>query len=204
MDNSTENKILVKFKKAKGGTLFFVDSFINIGNQKAISKALQRLVNSGEIQRVATGIYVRPEKDPVLGLLHPTVEKIAEAIAKRDKARIIPTGAYALNRIGLSTQVPMNVVFLTDGSDRKIKVGKQFITFKKTSPKNVAAIGSISKLVIQALRSIGKTKVTESEILHVQKILKNENQNHLKHDLPLAPEWIRQIMRVVINNNAND
>lgn len=204
MDITIEIKVLTKIKKARGGALFFTDDFINFGNKKAVSKALQRLVDSDEIIRVATGIYTRPEKDPILGLLHPTVEKIAEAIAKRDKARIIPTGAYALNRIGLSTQVPMNVVFLTDGSDRKIKVGKQFITFKKTSPKNVAAIGSISKLVIQALRSIGKTKVTESEILHVQKILKNENQNHLKHDLRLAPEWIRQIMRVVINNNTND
>jgi hypothetical protein len=63
----------------------------------------------------------------------PTTEQIAEAIAKRDKARIIPTGAYALHMLGLSTQIPMNVVYLTDSSARKVKVGKQTIVFKKTS-----------------------------------------------------------------------
>lgn len=195
-----ENRILKKIKKARRGALFFADSFINISNQKAVSKALQRLVNAGEIIRVSTGIYTRPEKDPVLGLVLPGIEKIAEAIAKRDKARIVPTGAYALNKLGLSTQVPMNAVYLTDGSVRKIKLKNQSLTFKKTSPKNVTAIGKISKLVIQALRSIGKSKVTYEEIKHIQNILKNENQNHLNHDLRLAPEWIRRIIRSALNN----
>ena len=109
-------------------------NFISKGNSEAVRKALQRLVKYGELVRVATGIYVRPEIDPVIGPVTPNIETIAKAIARRDKARIIPTGVYALNRLGLSTQVPMNLVYLTDGAARKIKVGKRTITFKKATP----------------------------------------------------------------------
>jgi hypothetical protein len=194
MPESIEIQILNKIKKAKRGSLFFTDSFANIGNAKAISKALERLTKANEIRRVATGIYVRPQIDPVIGDITPTVEKIAVAIAKRDKARIIPTGAYALNRLGLSTQVPLNAVYLTDGAARKIKIGKRTITFKNASPKNLSAYGEISGLVIQALKTIGKDKATKDEIEKIQQLLKKEKVINIKHDTLLAPEWIRKII----------
>jgi len=194
-------QILTKIKKARRGTLFFGDDFISKGNSEAVRKALQRLVKYGELVRVAPGIYVRPEIDPVIGPVTPSIETIAKAIARRDKARIIPTGVYALNRLGLSTQVPMNLVYLTDGAARKIKVGKRTITFKKTTPKNVIAIGAISSLGIQALKTIGKDKATPNEIEIIQSLLKKEKPTHLLHDIRLAPEWIRQIMQQVLNDN---
>jgi hypothetical protein len=192
---SIDDKVIIKFKKAKGGSLFFVDDFLSFGTAKAVSKALERLVKKGEISRVARGIYARLEKDPILGELKPTTEKIAQAIAKRDKARIMPTGALALNALGLSTQIPMNVVYLSDGAARKIDLGRRKILFKKTAPKNLAAIGKISSLAIQALKEIGKNKVTENEIAIVLEKLKKEEVHRLEHDIKLAPEWIRVIMR---------
>lgn len=198
MTINTEIQILTKIKKAKRGSLFFGDNFISIGNSDAVRKALERLVKAGELVRVASGIYVRPEIDPVIGSVTPGIDAIAKAIAKRDKARIVPTGVYALNRLGLSTQVPLNIVYLTDGVARKIKIDKQTITFKKTSPKNVAAIGEISRLAIQALRTIGKNKVTPEEIDKIRLVLKNEKTIHLQHDIRLAPEWIRIIIQPVL------
>jgi hypothetical protein len=201
MAESTENHILDKVKKSKRGSLYFTESFLSVGNAKAVSKALERLTKEGELQRVAHGIYVRPEIDPVVGPVTPGIEAIAAAIAKRDKARIIPTGVYALNRLGLSTQVPLNVVYLTDGAARKVKIGKRTIAFKKATPKNVAAIGEISRMAIQALRTIGKEKVTPDEIEKIQQLLKKEKPTHLQHDIRLAPEWIRRIMQPVLNEN---
>ncbi len=198
MTYSTEIQILDKIKKARRGTLFFTDSFTAKGNTDAERKALERLVKAGELVRVATGIYVRPENDPVIGFVTPGIDAIAKAIAKRDKARIVPTGVYALNRLGLSTQVPLNVVYLTDGAKRKIKIGKRIITFKNTTPKNVAAIGEISRLVIQALRTIGKDKATPDEIKKIQQVLKKEKSTHLQHDIRLAPVWVRKIMQPVL------
>jgi hypothetical protein len=198
MNLTVEVQILEKIKKAKRGTLFFNENFITKGHADAVRKALERLVRAGELIRIAAGLYVRPEIDPVIGAVTPGIDEIAKAIAKRDKARIVPTGVYALNRLGLSTQVPLNMVYLTDGTARKVRIGNRAITFKKTSPKNLTAIGNISRLAIQALRTIGKDNVSLDEIEKIQELLRNENPVHLQLDYRLAPEWIRRIMQPVL------
>jgi hypothetical protein len=191
MSKSIEIQVLDKIKRSPRGSLFFVDSFIKIAHAKSANKALERLVKSGEIERVAQGIYVRPVIDDYIGKVLPSIEEIAFAIAKRDRAKIIPTGIYAMYKLGLTTQVPLNIVFYSDTSARKIKIGKQTITFKKASSKNLAFVGEISTLAIQALRTIGKDQATAEEIKQIKKILINENPKHLQHDLQLAPVWIR-------------
>ena len=143
---------------------------------------------------MAQGIYVRPKISKLLGVLVPSAEEVAEAIAKRDRIRTVPTGSYALNALGLSTQVPMNIVLLTDGSPREIRVGKRKIKFKKTTPKNLLAKGKISRLVIQALKEIGNGKVTAEEEKKIIDLLKKEEGKDLKHDIALAPVWVQKIM----------
>lgn len=139
-----------------------------------------------------------------MGKLTPSIEKVAIAIAKRDKAKILPTGFYALNRLGLSTQVPMNIVYLTDGSARKIKIGNQTILFKIISPKSVAVVGEISGLAIQALKEISKEKVLDKEIKHIQELLKHEKPTRLEHDIRLAPMWIKEIMKPVLKEMKDE
>lgn len=204
MIKSIEIQIINKIKKAKGGALFFTDSFTTIANAKSINKALERLVNSGNLHRVATGIYVCPIKDKIIGTVLPSIDEIALAIAKRDKARIVPTGSYAMYKLGLSTQVPLNVVYYTDASARKIKIGKQTITFKKASAKNLTAIGNISKLAIQALRTMGKDKVSSNDVEIIKNLLKKEKPYHLQHDLRLAPVWIRKLISVIKPDTINE
>ena len=204
MLKNTEIQVLNRIKKAGRGVLFFTESFIAYGNTEAVKKALQRLTNAGKLERVATGIYVRPETDSIIGKITPGIEAIAKAIARRDKARIVPTGVYALNRLGLSTQVPMNVVYLTDGAARKIKIGKRTIKFKKATPKNVATVGEISGLAIQALRTIGKDNATADEIKKIQELLRKEKPTRLEHDIRLAPAWIREIMKPALKLLVNE
>lgn len=202
MIESTENKVIERFKKAKRGTVFFTDDFLRFGTAKNISKILERLVDKNEITRVSRGIYTRPEINKQLGItLSPSTETIARAIARRDRARIIPTGQYALNVLGLSTQIPMNAVYLTDGAARKITIGKRTILFKKTTPRNLAAIGEISGMVIQGLKALGKNELTEEETSQVVEILKKEKSERLRHDIRLAPEWIRSIMKAALPEN---
>jgi hypothetical protein len=131
----------------------------------------------------------------------PSAEEVAKGIAKRDRIKLIPTGSYALNALGLSTQVPLKLVFLTDGAARTIKVGKRTIKLKRTSPKNLLAKGEISALVIQALREIGKDNVTEVEINKIVSLLRQEDTTKLIHDIDLAPAWIRTIMKLAIKIN---
>ena len=199
MDLNIELQVLTKMKKAKGGTLFFVEDFLRFGNAKAIAKALERLVQKGDITRVARGMYARLEVDPVIGPVMPGMESIAKAIARRDKARIVPTGIMAMHLLGLSTQIPMNIIYLTDGAARKITIGRGSIVFKKSTPKNLAAIGKISSLVIQALKTIGKNNLTSEQKEIIIRQLQKEEISRLEHDMRLAPEWIRKIMREAIN-----
>jgi hypothetical protein len=141
MIQSIDDKVIIKIKKAKGGSLFFIDDFLSFGSAKAVSKALERLVERKELDRVDRGIYSLLAKDKILGPLKPSAEEIEGGIRRRDKSRIIPTGNFALNVLGLSTQIPINVVYCTDGSARKIDLGSRTIVFKKTSAKKLATIG---------------------------------------------------------------
>ena len=189
-----ENKVAETLIKLQKGSILFVDDFLDFGNSESIKKALFRLKEKGLLIRVAHGIYLYPKKDKDLGVLYPSAEEIAIAIAKRDKARIIPTGIQALNKLGLSTQIPLKVVFLTDGAARSIKIGKRTITFKKTSPKNLLVKGEISGLVIQALKSIGQDKIEDDVLNKLLTILKKEKKEIILNDAKLAPAWINRIL----------
>lgn len=179
------------------GKIFFADDFFGMGTPETIRQTLLRLAKSGEIVRVAQGIYCYPEIDKQLGLgvIRPTYEQIANALAERTHARIVPTGEYAQNALGLSTQVPMNFVFLTDGPSRKVEISPgRGITFRKTAPKNLAFNNRLAMLVTFALKSIKKENVTDEQIKHISMLLKNEDKESVLADLKLMPVWIRNII----------
>ncbi|GAP71458.1 hypothetical protein SAMD00024442_12_49 [Candidatus Symbiothrix dinenymphae] len=195
MDYTVENKILKKMRQNRRGKIFFANDFAACGNIKACNKALERLTKQEKIVRVSRGIYAIPQKSKWFGKINPSFDSIVAAIAKRDKAKIIPTGLSAENLLGLSTQVPMKAVYLTDGMPRTVRVGDLTLKFKKTAPKNLAAKGKISGLAIQALKSIRKERITDADIEKIVAVLKKEKPQHLAHDITLAPEWIKIIMR---------
>jgi hypothetical protein len=200
---SIEDDILTQIESLPNGKMLFPSDFSELGSSEAVRLSLFRLEKEGVIIRVAQGIYVRPKESNFIGKLLPTAEEVAEAIAKRDRIRTVPTGSYALNALGLSTQVPMKIVLLTDGSPREIKVGKRTIKFKKTTPKNLLAKGKVSRLAIQALKEIGNGKVTEEEENKIIGLLMKEDMKDLKHDIALAPVWVQKIMKKALNDGKN-
>lgn len=192
---SIQEKIKETVLKTKRGILLFPEDFNTFGSSEAVRLALHRLEKQGIITRIAQGIYVRPIISDYIGEVLPSAEEVAIGIAKRDRIKIVPTGVYALNALGLSTQVPMNLVYLTDGAPRIIKIGKRTIKFKKTTPKNLLAKGEISSLVIQALREIGLDQITADEEKKIIELLKKETPDNLLNDIHLAPVWIKKIMQ---------
>ena len=119
---SIENQIQERIASLPKGDLLLPVDFSDLGSSEAIRIALFRLEKEGIIIRVAQGIYVRPKESNLIGKIIPSAEEVAEVIAKRDHTRTVPSGSYALNAFGLSTQVPMKIVLLIDGSPSKIKV----------------------------------------------------------------------------------
>jgi len=197
---SVEYKIEKTIKSKPRGSLLFPEDFSEKGSAESVRKALQNLKEKGVIKSVAHCIYVRRVIDEYIGEVLQTAEEVAKAIEKRDMIKLVPTGAYALHALGLSTQIPLKLVFLTDGTSRTIAVGNRTIKLKKTTPRNLKARGKISSLVIQALREIGKGNATEEELEKITELLQQEDQSNLKFDISLAPEWIRKIMKLAVND----
>jgi hypothetical protein len=194
---SIEDKIINKIKKCGRGKEFFVSDFAVYGEGKSVSKALSNLVKKQVLIKLATGIYYYPKIDKKLGLgvLYPSLDSVAEAIAKRDKARIVPTGLYALNRLGLSTQVPANYVFLTDGSPRRIKIGNgKGILLKHTAPKNLAFKNDLAMLITFALKEITQEKITQEHLYRLKYVLQQAPKEHILQDTKLMPAWIKKLI----------
>jgi hypothetical protein len=201
MEHSVYNQLLDRIIQNGKGKLIFPADFIGLGSNESIRKALSKLLKEKILLRLGQGIYLFPEYDPELGILYPSPEEIAEAIATQDKARIIPTGAYALYKLRLSEQVPMRLVYLTDGVRRTMKVGKNTITLSITTPKRMAAKGKISSLVIQALLALGKKQVDERIMKRIMQVLAKEDVNLLRHDAEIAPAWVASILFSILQKN---
>jgi hypothetical protein len=194
---SIEDKILAKIKKCGRGKEYFASDFSAYGESKSVSKALAKLVKKQALIKLATGIFFYPKIDKKLGIgiLYPSLDAVAEAIAKRDKARIAPTGLYALNRLGLSTQVPANYVFLTDGSPRRIKIGNgKGILFKHTAPKNLAFKSDLAMLITFALKEITQERVTQEHLDRLKYVLQQAPKEHILQDAKLMPAWIKKLI----------
>lgn len=202
--DSTANQIKNKIIKSKRGKLFFPDDFATLGTTDAIRLALGKLQKAGLLMRVAHGIYYYPKNDTKYGNtpVPPTVEEIAYGIAKRDKVRIVPTGAYALNALGLSTQVAANVVFITDGAPRRIKIGKgRGILFKHTSEaRSLAYKSKLLMLIVAALREIGENKATPAQLVIIKNHLSNVSHKEFNADIQLMPIWVRKILLSLCNS----
>lgn len=194
MSESVENKVNKSITNFKRGKIFFPNNFSKFGTTTAVRQALNRLEKKGVLVRLAHGIYLYPKKHKSLGVLLPSIEEIAQAIAKRDKARIIPTGTNALNKLGISTQVPMNTVYLTDGTPRVVKIGNRKIKFKIASPKLLSAKSETIVLIIMAMKELGQDSINEDVLEKIKPILGKINPDIIKHDLKLAPAWIREIL----------
>jgi hypothetical protein len=160
-----------------------------------VLSALFRFKKAGAIRQLARGLYDRPKNDPQLGILLPNADAIAAALARRDAVRIQAYGAYAANLLGLSEQVPMKVVFLTDGRARKVQIGRQQIVLKHTTARNMATAGRVSGLVIQALRYLGKRNVTDDIVARLAKRLDDAGRDQIRTDAQYAPAWIATLMR---------
>ncbi len=195
-------KIERVIQSRKKGQIFFVNDFIKYGDYDAVRKTLQRMAQRKKLIRLATGIYYYPKTDKQLGILYPSVDTIAKAIAKRDKARIVPAGNYALYLLGLTNQIPTNVVFLTDGSARKIKIKNQQIVFKKTSPRNLLPKNKLVNLIIQSLKTLNQTNVNKNHLKIIEKHIKNSKQaTQIKKEINVAPVWIRKLVTDIITQN---
>ena len=201
MSNATviENKI----RNMGKGSILFIDDFLEITDKQAIRVILSRLHSKGFIVRLGAGIYLYPKYNRLIGdVVYPSTEDISNAIARKEKARIAYTGAYALHRLGLSTQIPSNIVLYTDGSPRKITLSdNRTITLKKTTANNLSYRSETVMLAVAAMRELGKDRITDLQNQRIKEVLASVNKQLLEQDVKLAPEWIQKHIRIIMKDN---
>jgi hypothetical protein len=176
------------------GWCFSPNDFADLGSMESVRIALFRLARKKTIRRLAKGLYDYPRAHKQLGLLTPDPEAVARALENRDAIRIQPTGAYAANLLGLSDQVPARIVFLTDGAPRRFRIGKQEIALRRTTPRNMATAGKMSGTVIQALRYIGRERVTPAHLQTLIRRLSTADKKQLLKARLSAPGWMRPML----------
>jgi len=202
MVNKIVDAVNLKIKKSKSGKLFFNNSFPEFDDEY-VGQILSDLADKKVIHRLSRGVYIKA-KETRYGLVYPPVEKIAMAIAKRDKVSVVATGETALYILGLTPQVPMNAVFLTSGSARVVRVGERTIKFRRAVPKTFLIKGKQTGLIVQALKAAGEKKMQEfDESRIVSLILQQAERDTMQNDLKAMPAWIRRIFVKTLKNDSN-
>jgi hypothetical protein len=171
--------------------VFSPHDFLDLGERPAIDSALHRLAHQGQIRRIIRGIYDYPRSSELLKRpLSPDIDQIARALARKFRWRIQPSGATALNILGLSAQVPARVVYLSDGPERNYKVGNTSLVFEHTALKEAGFELRESGLIVQALRSLGKERVTPEVVTKVRSWLPPSLRAKVLVDTKTATGWV--------------
>lgn len=189
-----KHNVMKSIDESQPHSIFFISDYADLGAAETIRKILHEATISGVLEKAGHGIYIKP-KISRFGKVSVPLEKIAREIAARDKCQILPTGSTAANLIGLSTQVPMNLSYITTGSTRAIKIGNRKISFRHASPKNFAAKGSVIPLLIQGIKEIGAENISGVEYEAIRLFIDKQQDPYLQEDLQLAPAWIQRIIK---------
>lgn len=188
------NKISERINQLERGAIFFPADFADISSYDAIRQTLSRLVKKGNIRRIAHGIYCIPRENKLLGLeIMPSSDEIARRVAERDMVKIVPTGDMALNLTGLSTQLPVNTVYLTNGARKQIVLSNgNKIIFRESNELRIFEFTSrLMMVIVSAMRTIGENLITVSQIGKLKELLNNVPAREYDHDIVLAPAWVR-------------
>ena len=180
------------------GAIFAPSDFLDIGSRASVDQALSRLADQGVIRRLTRGLYDYPKLSPRFGLLAPSADDIARAVARKDNQVLQPSPAMAANQLGLSTQVPSNPIYMTDGPTRTKTVGRQVIRFRNASPKTLVGAGSKTGTVFQALRYVGKDRVDDQVIGKIARALDAKDRGLLSKQSRHVSAWMHPVVEQIV------
>jgi Family of unknown function (DUF6088) len=195
--------IVKRIERLGAGKAFSAKDFLDIASRTMIDVTLARLALDGKIRRIRRGLYDMPKINPALGgKLSPDIDEAARAIARRQHWKIVPEGAWAANLLGLSTQVPAKIVYLTDGPKYEMQIGRRSILFKHARPKAMAGLEGKLALVVQALRYLGKEGVGANEIETLRAGLSAGEKRKLVKDARFGVDWIYEVAKRIAEKAA--
>jgi hypothetical protein len=197
------DQIVARIEKLGAGKAFSAKDFLDIASRGTVDMAFGSLIQSGKIRRIRRGLYDMPKINEALGgKLSPDIDEAARAIARRQRWKIVPDGAWAANLLGLSTQVPSKIIYLTDGPNNEVPIGRRVIQFKHARPKAIAGLEGKFALVVQALRYLGKENVGPREIETLRAALSLAEKRKLVKDARFGVDWIYEVAKRIAEKAA--
>jgi hypothetical protein len=197
------DQIVARIERLGPGKAFSAKDFLDIGSRGTVDMTFGSLMRDAKIRRIRRGLYDMPKINEALGgKLSPDIDEAARAIARRQRWKIVPDGAWAANLLGLSTQVPSKIIYLTDGPNNEVAIGRRTIHFKHARPKVMAGLEGKFALVVQALRYLGKEGVGSREIDKLRASLSPAEKRKLVKDARFGVDWIYEVTKQIAEKAA--
>ncbi|HFU3803797.1 TPA: DUF6088 family protein [Streptococcus suis] len=191
-------KIKNKIDNLSDGAVFISNDFLEIADYETVRKTLNRFVNEGTIQRVVNGVYYKPRYIELIGEYEsPSINEVAIAIARKYNWTIAPSGNTALNLLGLSTQVPAQWTYISDGRYVDFLIGNTKLVFKRTTNSTISNMSRLTALVIQAIKAIGKDNISEEQILYLKNRLTTSDKKKLLEEGYTTSAWIYKVLKKI-------
>jgi hypothetical protein len=193
--NSIAAGILKRIRVHGRGWVFTPRDFLDLGTRGAVDIVLWRLARDKTIRRLAQGVYDYPRIHKKLGILAPNPDDVAAVLAAKTGSRVQVSGARAANLLGLTDQVPAQLVYLTDGPAHRVKIGAQTIRLKPARPSKFPGAGTQAGLALQAIRAVGPNASKDFVVRQLSSALSARDRAQLARFIKYAPGWSHEIIR---------
>ncbi len=200
---SAPDRVMKRVRASGRGSVFTPSDFLTVATRPSVDQALSRLVKGGQLRRLARGLYDFPKLHPKLGPLSPAPDDVAKALARETGSQVQIAGARAANALGLSTQVPAQSTYLTDGPSRRVVLGKRVVDLRHASPKHLIAPGSPAGTVVQALRHVGPVRAADVAQIASRRLSATDKKT-LASTAVQAPAWMRPTLVSIANAAVAD
>jgi len=200
---SIESKILSRIYGRGRGWAFTANDFSSEFKRSSVDWALSNLASNGTIRRICRGVYDYPKFSELLNqTLSSDFDQVAQAIARKFKWRIQASGDATLNLLGLSTQVPGKIVYLSDGPDRYYLIGQSELYFKKAALKEIGFKHRMSGLVVHALKALGKAQVNQKDLDKIRSQLDAKQCKQMLDDTRTVSTWVHELIRQICKERS--
>ncbi len=180
----------------KRGWCFTPKDFLDLGSRTAIWQALSRLEKKSVIRKLMRGVYDYPEKNAFLeGYASPDPDRVARTIARGNSWNIVPDGTTALNLIGLSTQIPAEWSYLTDGQNRRYELDGIRIVFRKRANKETSELSKDSAILVQAIKTLGKDAIDDRVLKKLGEYLPASSWAKIVKECRYVTGWVLEVLK---------
>ena len=193
-----KQEILNKIENFGPNKIFIANDFFDIAGYETVRSTLNRLVGDKEIMRIMKGVYYKPEYIKLIGeYAAPSVNEVANAIARKYNWTIAPAGNTALNLLGLSTQVPAKWTYISDGRYASFSFGNVTIEFKRRNNGDISKMSILTAMVIQSIKEIGKDNISQKQIDYLRGKLSEKEKSELLTDSKTTSAWVYEVIKKI-------